>query len=109
VEDEEKAPLTAEEEHLAASEAELRRLEGRLESLREPQRGQNKQFAKGVALVASLGFVLAGCLLGGLMLGDYLVQRTGHQIFQLVGVLLGLFTALFAGAKLMKPLMKSEE
>lgn len=102
-------PLTPAEEFLDESEIGLRKLEGRLEQLRTPPGGGNKQFARGIALVASLGFVLAGCLIAGLLIGDYLVQQTGHKIFQLLGVLLGLVTALFAGAKLMKPLMKSED
>lgn len=102
-------PLTPAEEFLDESEIGLRKLEGRLQELRTPAGGGNKQFARGIALVASLGFVLAGCLIAGLMLGDYLVLRTGHQIFQLLGVLFGLLTALFAGSKLMKPLMKSED
>ena len=102
-------PLTPGEEFLDESEIGLRKLEGRLEKLRTPPSGGNKQFARGIALVASLGFVLAGCLLLGLMIGEYLVLRTGYQIFQLLGVLFGLLTALFAGSKLMKPLMKSED
>lgn len=96
-------------ESLHKSEADLRSLEGRLEKLRTAPVSGDKQFARGVALVASFGFVLAGCLIAGLLLGEYLVERTGYQIFQLLGVFVGLGTALFAGAKLMKPLMKSEE
>jgi len=107
--DEKKTPLSNEEEKLARSEADLQRLEGRLESLREPEGGGNRQFARGVGLVASLGFVLAGCLYGGLLLGDYLVLKTGYPFFQLGGVLLGLVTALFAGVKLLKPLMGPSE
>jgi hypothetical protein len=103
------APQTQEEVLLADSEASLQELEGRLSKLREPEGSGNKQFARGLALVASLGFVLAGCLIAGLMIGDYLVDKTGHRIFQLLGALFGLVTALFAGAKLMKPLMKSED
>ena len=68
----------------------------------------NLETARGLALVASLGFVLGGCLIAGLLIGEYLVDKTGYRIFQLLGVLFGLVTAGFAGAKLMKPLMKSE-
>lgn len=96
------------EEAVDESEVELQRLEQRLERLKEPRKTGDKQFARGLALVASFGFVLAGCLIGGLMLGEYLVKQTGQELFQLVGVILGLGTALFAGAKLLGPLMKSE-
>ena len=108
-EDEREASLTDEERDLARSEAGLRDLEGRLERLKEPQSSSNGQFAKGLALVASFGFILAGCLIAGLLLGEYLVDKTGYRIFQLLGALFGLVTALFAGAKLMKPLMNSKE
>lgn len=107
-EDENKA-RTEEEARLAECEAELQALEERLEKLKGPEKKGDKQYARGLALVASLGFVLAGCLIGGLAFGDYLVAKTGSQSFQLVGLFLGLGTALFAGVKLLGPLMKSEE
>jgi MFS family permease len=109
LEEDEQVPQTEEEKLLSASEADLRELEDRLDKAREPEGSGNKQFARGLALVASLGFVLAGCLIAGLMVGEYLVDKTGYRIFQLLGALFGLFTAFFAGAKLMKPLMKSED
>lgn len=100
--------LDAELEVIDQSEAALAQLEERIEKLQEPNRGGNKQFARGIALVVSLGFVLAGCLIAGLMLGEYLVKQTGNQIFQLLGVFVGLAAALVSGSKLMKPLMKSD-
>lgn len=100
--------VSKEEAQLAQSEAELQALEDRLVKIKGPASKGDKQFARGLALVASFGFVLAGCLVGGLMIGDYLVAESGHKIFRLVGLFLGLFTALFAGVKLMKPLMRSE-
>ena len=109
MEEDEHAPQSEEEKLLADSEGELQKLEGRLGNARQPETTGNKQFARGLALVASLGFVLAGCLIAGLMMGEYLVDKTGYRIFQLLGVLFGLATALFAGAKLMKPLMKSDD
>ncbi|MFA5508599.1 MAG: hypothetical protein WC314_07035 [Vulcanimicrobiota bacterium] len=96
------------EKLLEDSEADLQQLEDRLQKVKEPGSKGDKNFARGLALVASLGFVLAGCLIAGLLIGEYLVDQTGYRIFQLLGVLLGLVTAGFAGAKLMKPLMKSE-
>jgi len=94
---------------LAESEVDLQDLEGRLDKFRKPQDSSNRRFAQGVALVASLGFVLAGCLIAGILLGDYLWQQTGFRGFQLIGALFGLITAFFAGGKLMKPLMKSDD
>jgi hypothetical protein len=91
------------------SEADLKKLEGRLEKFRGPADSGSRQFARGIALVASLGFVLAGCLIAGILLGDYLVEQTGHRIFQLLGALFGLVTAFYAGGKLMKPIMKSSD
>lgn len=102
-------PLSDEDKLLAESDAALTQLEGRLKKAREPEGSGDRQFARGLALVASLGFVLAGCLIAGLLFGEYLVEQTGYRIFQLLGILFGLVTAFFAGAKLMKPLMKSEE
>ena len=107
--EDEQVPQTEEEKLLAESEADLQELEGRLSKLREPENSGGKQFARGLALVASLGFVLAGCLIAGLMIGEFLVDKTGYRIFQLLGALFGLVTAFFAGTKLMKPLMKSED
>ena len=106
--DEPEKVVSVEEAQLAQSEAELQALEERLDKIKGPVSKGDKQFARGLALVASFGFVLAGCLVGGLMFGDYLVAESGHKIFRLVGLFLGLFTALFAGVKLMKPLMKSD-
>lgn len=108
MDEEEQVARTDEERLLAESEAGLQELEGRLKKAKVPESAGDKTFARGLALVASLGFVLAGCLIAGLLIGEYLVDKTGYRIFQLLGVLFGLVTAGFAGAKLMKPLMKSE-
>ena len=96
------------EEILDESEQALQRLESRLDQVREPKKKGNKQFARGIALVLSLGFVLAGCLIAGLTAGEYLAQRTGYPIFQLLGALFGLLIAFVSGAKLLKPIMNSE-
>lgn len=103
-------PLEDDEElELRETDVKLAELEGRIERLKGPEHKGNRQFAQGVALVLSMGFVIVGCLFAGLLLGDYLVERTGYKVFQLVGLVTGLGTALFAGVKLMKPLMKSNE
>lgn len=93
---------------LATDEAGLRDLESRIEKLKQPQQGQ-ALFAKGVALVTSIGFVLAGCLAGGFFLGNYLTVRTGSQVFTILGVVLGLAAAATAVFKLMGPFLKSSE
>ena len=93
---------------LVTEENELRELESRIEKLKEPK-GGNPLFAKGVTLVTSLGFILAGCLAGGYFLGDLVAKRTGHPSFLIAGLLVGLAVALMALVKLMKPFMASSE
>lgn len=103
--------LPDETEHeLSQDEAELRELEARLQKFKKPKsNSSNRTFARGIALVTSMGFILAGCLIAGLLVGEWAVERTGYQIFQLLGLLLGLVAAIFSGAKLMKPFLKSDE
>lgn len=101
--------FAGEVEELDESERELQKLEERLENVRPPKSGGNKKFAQGVALVASLGFVFAGCLFGGVTVGEYLAEKTGSDGYELMGVLLGLGMALFSGVKLMQPLLKSDD
>lgn len=98
-----------EEDDLSQEESGLRDLEARLEKFRKPKSSGNGQFARGLALVTSMGFVLAGCLIAGLLLGEWAADRTGHQIFQLLGILMGLGAAAFSGSKLMRPFLKSDE
>ncbi len=91
---------------LSREEEQLRELEGRLAKFRpEADRVNRKQYATGVALVLSFGFVLAGCLVGGILLGDYLMAQTGVVAYRVGGILLGLVAAGFAGLKLLKPLL----
>lgn len=90
-------------------ESELRDLESRISKLKEPEGGGNTTFARGVSLVASMGFVLAGCLFAGLYLGDYLVLKFGMPSLRLAGLGLGLVTALFAVVKLMRPFLQAQD
>lgn len=92
---------------LIDEEAGLRDLESRIEKLKEPPRG-NTLYARGVALVTSFGFILAGCLIGGYFLGDYFAQRFGYELFKLGGLLLGLAAAVAALSKLMRPFLQSK-
>lgn len=89
-------------------ESELRDLESRLDKLKEPTGGGNALFARGVGLVTSLGFILAGCLAAGFFLGQMAAQRTGQPMFTGLGTVIGLAAALFAVVKLMGPFMKGE-
>lgn len=90
---------------LLSDEDELRELESRIAKLR-PESGGNKTFARGVTLVTSLGFILAGCLAVGFYAGHYVAGRTGVPAFQVVGLLIGLVTAIFALVKLMRPFLE---
>ena len=92
-----------------AEEASLRELESRLGKLKEPSGGASKTYAKGVSLVTSMGFVLAGCTVGGLYLGDYLAKKFAMPSLQVAGLVLGLAAALFAVVKLMGPFLRSPE
>lgn len=94
---------------LSQDESELRDLEARLAKFKKPKDGSNRTFVKGIALVTSMGFVLAGCLIAGLLLGEWAAEKTGSEIFQLLGILLGLAAAAVSGSKLMSPFLKSDE
>ena len=92
---------------LVSEEAGLRELESRIEKLKAPQRG-NALYARGVAMVTSFGFILAGCLVGGYFLGDYFAKRFGHELFLLGGLVLGLAAAIAALSKLMRPFLQDK-
>lgn len=94
---------------LNSDELALQELEERLGKFKGPTRESQKLYAKGVGLVMSFGFVVAGCLIGGLFLGDYLVAKTGQETYKILGVFLGLLVAAFAGAKLLAPFMRSDD
>lgn len=92
---------------LRSEEKALEKLEGRIARLKEPERKGNALYAKGVGLVLSFGFVMAGCLIAGVYLGDYLALKAGVPALKIVGIVLGLVVALSAAAKLMQPFLKS--
>ena len=98
-----------ESDDLAEHERKLQRLEQRIGDLKGPKKRNQALYAKGIGLVLSFGFVLAGCLIAGLFLGDFMVQQTGYPILKVVGILIGLVVALLAGVKLMGPFLKSDE
>ncbi len=90
-------------------EADLRDLESRIEKLQQPVGGGSRLFARGVALVSSMGFILAGCIFLGDFLGRSLALRFGSQAFHMVGLVLGLAAAVISSVKLLKPFLKSED
>lgn len=87
-------------------EKQLRELQARIEKLKDPPGGGNKTFARGVSLVTSMGFVVAGCTVSGLYLGRYLAEYFAMPTLQLLGLGAGLMAALFAVIKLMKPFLQ---
>lgn len=102
--------LDGEEEiDLRPEERELQQLEEKITRLKGPEQKGQALYAKGVGLVLSFGLVMAGCLMAGLFLGDYLAGVTGVPAFKLVGIVLGLLVALSAAWKLMQPFLKSDE
>ena len=102
-------PEDEEEIELRAEEKQLLELEGKISRLKGPQKRGNALYAKGVAMVLSFGLVMAGCLMAGLFLGDYLAGVTGIPVFKLLGIVLGLVVALSAAWKLMQPFLKSDD
>ncbi len=95
------------EPELVSDDAGLGDLESRIQKLKKPPQG-NALYARGVALVTSFGFILAGCLVGGYFLGDALAKRFGHELFLLVGLVAGLAAAVVALSKLMRPFLQSK-
>lgn len=99
-----------EELEASAEDAELRDIEARIKKLKKrPGSGQGRHFARGIALATTMGFVVAGCLLAGMMLGEYLKKETGSEFLQLAGILFGLAAAAFSGSKLLRPFLRPEE
>lgn len=94
---------------LRPEEKALERLESKIERLKEPERKGNAVYAKGVGLVLSFGFIMAGCLMAGVYIGDWLAVKVGVPAVKLVGIVLGLVVALGAALKLLQPFLKSHE
>mgnify|MGYP001189125460 CR=1 FL=1 len=92
---------------LRSDEKTLEKLEGRIARLKEPERKGSSLYAKGIGLVLSFGFVMAGCLIAGVYLGDYLALKAGIPVLKLVGIVIGLVVALTAAVKLLQPFLKS--
>lgn len=99
----------ADEVDLRGEEQELQRLESTITRLKGPEKKGQALYAKGVGLVLSFGFIMAGCLMAGLYLGDFLALKAGVPALKIVGIVLGLVVALVAAAKLMQPFLKSDE
>lgn len=89
------------------SDPELERLESKIKELKEPVRG-NAKFARGVALVTTLGFLVVGCILAGYYLGTYLQARYHSQALLILCLLGGIVFAFYAGYRTLQPLMESD-
>lgn len=87
---------------------ELRDIQERISRLKPTPSG-SPLFARGVALATSMGFVLAGCLVGGFFLGHIVAERTGYKMFDVLGLVLGLVLALVALTKMLRPFLKNQD
>lgn len=83
----------------------LERLQARIDKLKAPERGDAK-FARGVALVASLGFIVAGCVMGSYYLGNYLAKTYGSDLYMVGSLLGGLALGGYACFKLVAPFLE---
>lgn len=67
----------------------------------------NASLGQAIALFMSMGFSFAGALVGALLLGDYLVKRTGKQYWYIVALIVGLVSGVSVVWRLLQPLLKS--
>lgn len=88
-------------------------LQKRIEHLRENS-GEERQSTDGgpslayaITLFMSMGLSFAGSLVAAMMLGDYLVKRTGHQYWYFIGLTVGLASGVGVVWRLLQPLLKS--
>ena len=61
-----------------------------------------------IVLFMSLGFSFAGALVSSLVLGEWLVKRTGHEYWSLIMLLVGLVSGISAVVHLLRPLMRQQ-
>lgn len=79
------------------------------EGQRVPGSGEGSSLGHAIALFLSMGFSFAGSVVGALMLGDYLVKRTGQQFWYIIMLVLGLVGGVSVVYRLLQPLMKSNK
>jgi hypothetical protein len=82
----------------------------RIHAAREAQerpRSGNADMAHGLTVVTSLGFSLAGSILGGIWVGRSLAARTGQAWWSEVGLLVGVLCGFAVAALLLRPFLRS--
>ena len=67
----------------------------------KPQGPQWSAVARNLSLLGQLGLQIAVPILAGVLGGAYLARRTGSLLWQLLGVLLGVFTGLWSAFRLL--------
>ncbi|NLJ85840.1 MAG: AtpZ/AtpI family protein [Firmicutes bacterium] len=57
--------------------------------------------ARNLSLLGQLGIQIAAPIIAGVIAGSYMARRTDNLLWQLGGVLLGLFAGLWSGFRLL--------
>lgn len=74
----------------------------------DPKRqGEGASLGHAMVLFTSMGFSFVGALVGALLLGEYLVKRTGQQFWYIVMLIVGLVSGVSVVWRLLQPLLKS--
>ena len=87
----------------------MQQLEQRIHAARQAQerpRSGDADMARGLMVVTSLGFSLAGSIVGGIWVGRALAARTGQAWWSEVGLLVGILSGFAVAAHLLKPFLR---
>lgn len=90
------------------NDPDLDRLESRINDLKKPG-NPNRKFARGLALVTTLGFLVVGCILAGYYLGTYLEAKYDSRLYMVVCLLGGILAGAYSGYRTMQPLLENDE
>ena len=72
----------------------------------EREDGGEPSLGHAIALFMSMGFSFAGSLVAGILIGDYLVKRTGQHFWYAIMLFVGLGGGVSVVWRLLKPLLK---
>ena len=90
------------------ADPELERLEAKIKDLKKPN-NPNRKFARGLALVTTLGFLVVGCILAGYYVGTYLEAKYESRFLLVACLLGGIFAGAYSGFRTMQPLLENDE
>jgi hypothetical protein len=87
----------------------MKELGQRIHAARQAQerpRSGDADMARGLMVVTSLGFSLAGSIIGGIWVGRSLAARTGQAWWSEVGLLVGVLSGFAVAAHLLRPFLR---